>query len=107
MWLGAALSRWYPVCDFIPSLLQHFLRSAGALSLRSSNLTGTIPTEVGLMTSLSKSRQNMYNEYSVLLPLKLISDSFAVCTGDLILKGNSLTGNIPSEIGFTDMSKLH
>ena len=88
------------VCSCVSCIL--ILNSTGELYLDNNNLTGTIPTEIGLMTNLCESCCRF-----LLLP---ICPGMYVCsclscililhsTGYLDLYNNNLTGTIATEIG--------
>ena len=60
-----------------------------------SSLTGTLPSELGLLTALTK----LYlvdNALSGVLPTEL---GLLTALVELILDGNSLTGSLPTELG--------
>jgi hypothetical protein len=97
-----------------------FIRSTAWLYLGSNNLTGTIATEIALMTNLSESSIACCNDcchvffvaccFKLLLCFFLLSShaciTFFQSTDDLYLYNNSLTGTIPSQIELlTSLSK--
>jgi hypothetical protein len=74
------------------------------LALYNNSLTGTIPSEIGTMTALSKSIccfVPCQDDCGLILMYHLFD-----FTDELYLHTNSLTGTIPSEIGtMTALSK--
>lgn len=77
-----------------------WLPSSEILYLGNNSLTGTIPSQIGLLTDLSKSRETLLQPFC-LDPTSLASLTPCLrlpSTARLSLSGNRLTGTIPSEI---------
>jgi hypothetical protein len=78
--------------------------STALLALHNNSLTGTIPSEIGTMTALSKSTCCVLpcrDDCGLILMYHLFD-----FTDKLYLHTNSLTGTVPSEIGtMTALSK--
>jgi high-affinity nickel permease len=78
------------------------------LWLNDNSLTGTIPSEVGLMSNLGESSVVWLLVVMIVLSCVFHCTLMLAChihsTDTLALSGNSLTGTIPSEVGL--MSNL-
>jgi hypothetical protein len=87
--------------------------STAELDLFSNGLTGTIPSQLGLLTKLSKSSVVWLLVVMILLSCFFILYShaclsfFIAFTAQLYLYSNSLTGTIPSQLGLlSQLSKF-
>lgn len=98
---------YQPLFYWKPILLILHVYSADWLDLSNMNLTGAIPSEIGLLTSLSKFCCMVFcNFYYRIWGTSLLILCF-YSAAELDLQFNSLMGAIPSEIGLlTSLSKL-
>jgi hypothetical protein len=100
------LSCWLVMsCVFfiVLSCLLVIFHSTAELSLDSNNLTGTIPSQIGLLTKFSESSVVWLLVVMIVLSCVFHCTLMLAChvysTATLDLSVNSLTGTIPSEVG--------
>lgn len=73
-----------------------------------NSLTGPIPSDVGLLTNLSKFGASFRSLFGRNLVLTPSSNLILYTTVTLRLYDNALTGSVPSEIGhMTSLSELY
>jgi hypothetical protein len=110
--LGESSVVWLLVVMIVLSCVFHCLlvifHSTAWLSLSSNSLTGTIPTEIALLSNLCESSVVWLLVVMIVLSCVFHCTLMLAChihsTAYLDLSDNSLTGTIPSEVGL--MSNL-
>ena len=79
------------------------LASTAGLSVQSNSLTGTIPSYIGLLTSLSESRDVWLLVMAIMIAFLFCSSNTSLSlfhsSALLASSGNFLTGTLPTEIG--------
>jgi hypothetical protein len=86
----------------LPTELGHLTSITGGLELQSNYLTGTVPSEFGRMRLLSSSFRLDVNNLTSSLPTQL--GNWTTFTEDFDLTDNSFCGSIPSEMAHLSSS---
>ncbi|CAB9523982.1 Leucine Rich Repeat [Seminavis robusta] len=95
---------WNSLTETIPSSLFSLTNSMQAIGLLENQLTGPVPTELGLLTALGGLALDT-NLFTGTIPTEL---GQVTGLGALLLSNNILSGTIPTEFAvFTDMEILH